>query len=164
MSGALLKTDIDAPMPGAALCRKRTDWTEERVTILRDFFEAGWSHELMAQALGVSKGAISGKIDRLMEAEPERWRRSATIVSLTPDRSAITARAEERRAAAAMAKAVEESVVGIPMFALEPRMCRWPTAYTTEQTFCGEERAAPSSYCECHQARSTVRGAAGAVR
>ena len=159
MSGALLKSDLAAPVAsdGAVPCRVRTVWTEERVTALGDLFEAGWSHELMAQAFGVSKGAISGKLDRLVEADPEKWTRSATIISLTPDRTAAAAKTEERRAQAAMAKALEESVVGVALLDLEPHMCRWPLALTAEQTFCGGERAPPSSYCAEHHARSAAR-------
>lgn len=158
MSGALLKSEIAAH--GAAPCRKRTDWTEERVTALGDLFEAGWSHELMGQALGLSKGAISAKLDRLAEAEPKKWTRSATIISVRPDRSASAsaAKAEERRAQVAMAKAIEESIVGVTLLDLEPHHCRWPMAYTTEQTFCGDDRALPSWYCGDHQTRSVLCG------
>jgi hypothetical protein len=158
MAGALLKSAIATPVAndGAAPCRKRTDWTPERLTILADFFEAGWSHELMGQALGVSKGAISGKLDRLAEIDPKKWTRSATIITLKPDRSASAARAEERRAQAAMAKAIEESVVGVGLLQLGALMCRWPMAYTTEQTFCGADQTARSSYCHDHEARSRV--------
>lgn len=157
--GALLKSDLAAPVvrDGAAPCRKRTDWTEERITALGDLFEAGWSHELIAQAFGMSKGAISAKLDRLAEADPKKWTRSATIISLKPDRSAMAAKAEERRAQAAMVRAIEESVVGVGLLQLGALMCRWPMAYTTEQTFCGEERAASGSYCLVHQARSVAR-------
>lgn len=137
--------------------RKRTDWTPERLTILADFFEAGWSHELMAQALGVSKGAISGKLDRLAEADPKRWTRSATVIAIRPDRSGIAAKAEGRRALATVTKAVEESVVGVALLGLEPQHCRWPVAYTTEQTFCGAVRHEGSSYCGDHSMRSTAR-------
>jgi hypothetical protein len=163
MSGALLKSEIAAPAAndGGAPVRRRTDWTEERLTILADFFEAGWSHELIAQALGVSKGAISGKLDRLAEADPKKWTRSATIISIRPDRTAAAAKTEERRAQAALAKALEGSVVGVTMLDLEPHMCRWPMAYTTEQTFCGDGRALPSSYCRDH-ARAGVLPSASA--
>jgi hypothetical protein len=156
MSGALLKSDLAGPVAndGAAPCRKRTDWTPERLTILADFFEAGWSHELMGQALGVSKGAISGKLDRLVEADPKKWTRSATIHSIRPDRSGMAAKAEERRAQAAMAKAIEQSVVGVSLLDLEPGMCRWPVAFTDVQTFCGTERAQPGWYCRAHALRS----------
>lgn len=159
MSGALLKSGISLPTANdvVAPVRRRTDWTEERLTILADFFEAGWSHELMGQALGVSKGAISGKLDRLAEADPKKWTRSATIHAIRPDRSASAAKAEERRARAAMVKAVEESVFGLTLLALEVHMCRWPLGYTTEQTFCGGDQVARSSYCGEHEARSRVR-------
>lgn len=140
------------------LRRRRTDWCEERVAVLHDLFEMGLSHELMARALGVGKGSVSAKIDRLMEADPERWRRSATIHSIRPDRSASGAKAEERRAQAAMAKAIEESVVGVTMLDLETCMCRWPMAFTTEQTFCGAEQVAGSSYCGDHHGRSRPSG------
>jgi len=141
----------------APAARRRTDWTEERITALGDLFEAGWSHELIAQAFGMSKGAISAKLDRLAEADPKKWTRSATIISLKPDRSGMAAKAEERRAQAAMVKAIEESVVGVGLLELEPCMCRWPMAYTTEQTFCGDDRAPSSSYCADHLARSVTR-------
>jgi hypothetical protein len=155
----LLKSEITAPVAadGAVPRRVRTDWTPERITELGDLFEAGWSHELMAQALGLSKGAISAKLDRLAEADPKRWRRPATIVSLTPDRSAISAKAEERRAQAAMAKVIEESVEGVTLLQLDTHMCRWPLAYTIEQTFCGVLQADGSSYCGEHDARSRLR-------
>lgn len=146
--------------PETAITRKRTDWTEERITALGDLFEAGWSHELMGQALGLSKGSISAKLDRLAEADPKKWTRSATIHSIRPDRSALAAKAEERRAHAASAKALEESVVGVTLLALEPCMCRWPLAYTTEQTFCAADRVGRSSYCCEHDTRSRVRGGA----
>ena len=55
-----------------------------------------------------------------------------------------------------MAKAIEESVVGVTLLDLEPHMCRWPLAYTTEQTFCGGERALPSWYCYDHKTRSVA--------
>jgi hypothetical protein len=159
VSGALLKSEIAAPVApdGAVPRRVRTDWTPERITELGDLFEAGWSHELMAQALGLSKGAISAKLDRLAEADPKRWRRSATIVSLTLDRSAISAKAEERRAHTAMAKAIEESVVGVTMLDLEPNQCRWTMAYTDQHTFCGCRKIDGSSYCGEHDARSRMR-------
>lgn len=158
MSGAALK--IQCELADHAPRRRRTDWTEERLTILADFFEAGWSHELMAQALGVSKGAISGKLDRLAEADPKKWTRSATVIAIRPDRSANAARAEERRAQLAMTQAIEESVVGVTLLDLEPHQCRWPMAYTTEQTFCGAEKVAGSSYCSDHHDRSRIQGRA----
>ena len=157
MSAALLKSDIDAPLSDAAPCRVRTHWSGERVTALGDLFEAGWSHELMGQALGLSKGAISAKLDRLMDADPKRWCRTATIVALKPDRSASAAKAEERRAQAAKARAVEGGMRGRFLTQLTPHDCRWPLAFVGEQTFCAAERALPSSYCSEHEARSRVR-------
>lgn len=48
--------------------RKLSCWTPERLLLLGKLFYAGLSHELIAQAVGVSKGAISGKLDRLAGA------------------------------------------------------------------------------------------------
>lgn len=138
---------------GNAPRRTRTAWTEERVTLLGRLFDANLSHELIAQALGTSKGAVSGKLDRLVEADPERWTRSATIIGLKPDRGAGTAKPVERRAPIA----TEAPTSGVTLLELGPHMCRWPLAFTTEQTFCGGERALPSSYCATHRARSVTR-------
>jgi len=153
MSGVLRKPDIDAPVAGAAPCRTRTAWTEERVRVLGKLFDDGMSHELMAQALGTSKGAVSGKLDRLVEGDPERWTRSATIIGMKPDRSAGTAKPFERRAPLA----TEAPSIGVTLLELGRRMCRWPLAYTTEQTFCARACADRSSYCADHKATSVGR-------
>jgi hypothetical protein len=144
----------------AAPVRRRTDWTEERIIALGDLFEAGWSHELMGQALGLSKGAISAKLDRLADADPQKWFRSATIHSIRPGRAGAAAKAKARRAEAAMIRAIEESVVGVDLLDLEPSMCRWPMAFTDQQTFCGAERTPSSCYCSAHQARSRMKARA----
>ena len=163
MSGALVQSNdgLAATQP-----RKRSEWCDERVAVLRDFFDLGMSHELIAQALGTTKGAISAKLDRLMDADPATWRRSATVISLKPDRSAIAAKADQRRADAAMRNALEQSTVGVTLLDLEARMCRWPLGMSVgEQTFCGAQAGA-GSYCQSHAARSRVRPAVstGATR
>lgn len=89
---------------------------------------------------------MSAKLARLAEADPGNWTRSATIIALRPDRSAAVSKV----------KAPEQSVVGVALLCLDPHMCRWPMAYSTEQTFCGDERARPSSYCGDHEARSRL--------
>ena len=137
--------------------RARAEWPTQRLIALAGAFDAGLSHELIAQALGLSKGAVSGKLDRLAALDPARWTRSATIIALKPDRSASAAKAEERRAQSAMARAIEESVVGVIMLDLEPHQCRWPMAFADEWTFCGCRKIDGSSYCSEHDARARIK-------
>lgn len=55
------------------MIRRRSEWPPERLDRLRELFDAGWSHLLIANAMGVSKGVISAKLDRL------GWTRDATV-------------------------------------------------------------------------------------
>lgn len=124
--------------------RSRTSWSPDRIAALRRFFDEGLSHELMAQRLNTTKGAVSAKIDRL------EWVRTATIISLKP----------ERRAHVAMAKDLANTT-GCTLANMTDHQCRWPLALLGEQTFCGAKRAAPSWYCQPHEARSRVRSNVG---
>ncbi len=47
-------------------------WTEQRITRLTFLVSEGWSYSQMGSDIGVTRGAISGKIDRLGLSRPAR--------------------------------------------------------------------------------------------
>jgi len=137
-------------MTAPAETRRRSDWPEARVATMRSLFDEGLSHELIARKMGVSKGTVSAKIDRL------GWVRSATIVALRPDRTATIALAEARRARLSAERQAEEVTIGFTLLELPDWACRWPLGLSMGQrTFCGCPRGEGlKSYCQTHERRS----------
>ncbi|MBX3480014.1 MAG: hypothetical protein KF842_06415 [Caulobacter sp.] len=134
-------TTADAARAPASLPvhrRQRAEWPPERLDQLRQLFEAGLSHALIAGRMGVGKGPISAKIARL------GWRRgetSTTVVRAAPAPLIVDPQRMKR------------------LERLGPSDCHWPTTEDVEgvQLFCGMRRPDGQSYCSSHQARAHRR-------
>lgn len=147
--------------PEAWPLHSRAEWTAERLAALRRLFVDGLSHELIAQAIGLSKGAISGKLDRLAEHDPTTWSRTATIVWIRRDRATVASELRRRRKEAREAREAEARAVGVGLLDLGAHHCRWPLAFTDQWTFCGRKAGCGHTYCGEHERRSRVPGTRG---
>jgi GcrA cell cycle regulator len=135
-------------------------WTDERIEILKQHFEAGLSCREIAADIGVSRNAVIGKLARL---------------NLTRGRSADERRLQDRRTSLPRAKTVprlqyemlatiygeaDEPVVTGPIDAanrcslmeLAENRCRWPISTPGADDFCFCGNAAPDGqpYCTGH--------------
>lgn len=161
-------------------------WTQARVDALKKLFWAGHSASQIAKALGgVSRSAVSGKIDRL-----GLNRARETTVALPPRRAAVarkpsvprieppevgavrgsvplSTRPVKRAAIPRDRKAVfvaPEGAETIALDDLERCHCRWPFGdeKAAPLRYCGRRKAPGSSYCPDHDALSRPEADAGA--
>jgi len=123
--------------PPSAAIRAHAAWPPERLTRLRDLFDEGLSHQLIAARMGVGKGVVSAKIARL------GWRRGETVRTLREPPPVVAFDPGRMRR-------LED---------LGRRDCRWPTLFDAAgvQLFCGCPTAPRMTYCGAHQVRAHRR-------
>jgi hypothetical protein len=136
-------------------------WTDERVATLKRMREDGYTFDVIAERLGCTRNAISGKVDRLGLARPPR-----------KERIAEADKRRERRARAKLVS-VEPGPVVLPILSQpEPKQeasgtvsfaelrehhCRWIlNDDMSNPVFCGEQKSG-RSYCEAHRLLAYVR-------
>jgi GcrA cell cycle regulator len=138
-------------------------WTQERVLKLRAYVTAGLTCSQIADATGVSRNAVIGKIHRLgietgrkpaalagaMRTAPARPRERQTRIARIL--RAIDVRTEPSRIATGAMPAVE-SAQRCSLLDLTGDRCRWPLSDPGKEdfAFCGNDAVAGLSYCAGH--------------
>lgn len=131
-------------------------WTEEKVSVLRQYWGSGKSASEIAEIIGgMSRNAVIGKAHRLGlagQTSPikEKKAKSKPAAVLT----APTAPAAPRvRPPATTAKVIELLPGGgATILALTERMCRWPHGDPKKPgfRFCGKSATPGAPYCSEH--------------
>jgi hypothetical protein len=102
-------------------------WTDERVATLKRMREDGYTFDVIAERLGCTRNAISGKVDRLGLARPPRKERIA------------------------------EALGTVSFAELREHHCRWIlNDDMSNPVFCGAQKSG-RSYCAAHGLRAYVR-------
>jgi len=106
------------------------DWPDAKIVQLRLLFTAGLTHQLIAETMGIGKGAVSAKIGRL------GW-----------------TRIENRPPQPKRAKPLIDARKAVRIEALGPDDCRWPLTQDRDAVwlFCG---APGKPYCAGHDRRA----------
>ncbi|HZP68571.1 MAG TPA: GcrA family cell cycle regulator [Pseudolabrys sp.] len=142
----------------------RETWTAERIAQLRSGVSAGLTCAQIADAIGVSRNAVIGKLNRLglsrgrSPAAP-RPRNGGSL-----RRPQVLTQRLMLKAIFASAPVADDVVSAEPcsLLNLAPRKCRWPIggAAAAGFTFCGNATVDGMSYCAGH-ARMAYRGSSG---
>ena len=133
-------------------------WTNERIELLKQHFEAGLSCREIAADIGVSRNAVIGKLSRL------NLTRGRTVDDRkVQDRPARAPRAVPRLQYAMLAtiygEAAEPVAAGpideanrCSLLELSENRCRWPisTPGAEDFCFCGNSAPAGQPYCTGH--------------
>ena len=164
------RTDLERRMAdicnlGPLQCLFFTDssptWTDERIELLKQHFEAGLSCREIAADIGVSRNAVIGKLSRL------NLTRGRTIDERKLERQDLALRARESRAAAAIRNARHDlrreptrrwstgpidEANRCSLLELAENRCRWPisTPGADDFCFCGNSAPDGQSYCAGH--------------
>ncbi|MHB0768154.1 GcrA family cell cycle regulator [Bradyrhizobium sp. 5.13L] len=134
-------------------------WTDERIELLKQHFEAGLSCREIAADIGVSRNAVIGKLSRL-----NLTRGRKVDESKVQDRSSARARRAVPRLQYAMlatiyGEADAPAVAGpieeanrCSLLELSENHCRWPISTPGEDDFCFCGNTAPDGqpYCAGH--------------
>lgn len=100
-------------------------WTEERETQLRELRDQGFTFKQVATKLGMTRGAVAGRVRDLRLSVPE--------FSIERPPTPLPMR----------------QVASVTLFDLEPHHCRWPVS-DAPYMFCGDTKIDGSSYCRHH--------------
>lgn len=136
-----------------------SDWSDERVLKLREFWDRGLSTTVIGARLGVSKGAVCGKVNRL--GLSRGIARSGKAKSQKVKENAKPMRREEcsepRRHDdyRSPPEDLPRPEVQLLTADLEDHHCRYPYGDPKGEdfTFCGRERIPLLAYCEAHARR-----------
>jgi len=121
------------------------EWTDERLAALREMWSAGVSGPKIAEALGVSRGSVAGKIHRLKNATSH----SGTVNTKKRVKPAV------RRKMAHACASPDEPANPKTLLELGPDDCRWPEGDPRSPAFrfCGR-RTVCRPYCQQHAKRA----------
>lgn len=135
-------------------------WTDDRLALLKEGFDAGLSCRDIAATLGLSRNAVIGKLSRLALTRDRPPGAPRDQDAPKPRRARVFGPPRLVRAlrAAPPADALDDAC-GCSFMDLAPDQCRWPLA-TTELRFCGGLRSEGLSYCPGH-ARLAYRAGSG---
>jgi GcrA cell cycle regulator len=139
------------------------DWTEERIENLKGLFASGQTAAEIADRLGLSRGSVAGKLDRLgivrgfikkkkvkAPAGPNKL-----ALGIGPQIQAIN---RGPHLVAAPLKVVHDADDVRPrhigLSELTQNTCRWPYGDEAPFTFCGCQPIPRSPYCFHHDQRS----------
>lgn len=131
-------------------------WTEEKVSILRQYWGSGKSASGIAEIIGgMSRNAVIGKAHRLGlagQTSPikEKKAKAKPTAVLTPPSAPAVRRA---RVPVTTANVIElQSGGGTTILALTERMCRWPHGDPKKPgfRFCGKSSTPGAPYCAEH--------------
>jgi GcrA cell cycle regulator len=117
-------------------------WTPDRVELLKSMWTSGHSAGQIARALkGVSRGAVTGKLDRLglkrgggrpaRQLIPPKFKRERNFHLRSVSFTALVP-------------------LNVGVMDLKDGMCRWPTSETRPHKFCGHTTAEGKPYCAEH--------------
>lgn len=144
------------------------EWTDDRVAALKKMHTDGEVVPQIAQMLGLTPGAVSGKLFRLGLCTPrnEQWGKGRakriqprrTLEQLSTGKAKRMAAAADLRAMFACVEIVdlppEESAVAVNHKKLTDKICHWPLGDPRDLDalrFCGEKTG--DSYFEVYCAR-----------
>ena len=129
------------------------DWTPERIEILKDLWNKGFSGTQIACELGnVSRNAVIGKVHRLGlggRKTPSRPRSKKQVAQLAAARGAVkrTSKPKPKPKPRQMPPRPSNT---IPLEDLNDSVCRWPIGDGPPYAFCGCKVKPGSSYCPEH--------------
>ncbi len=136
-------------------------WTDERIELLRQHFEAGLSCREIAADIGVSRNAVIGKLSRLNLTRGRTLDdRKGHDRGLAPPRARRVVPRLQYEMLATIYGETDAPVVTGPiddanrcsLLELSENRCRWPISTPGEDDFCFCGNAAPDgqSYCTGH--------------
>lgn len=134
-------------------------WTDERIELLKQHFEAGLSCREIAADIGVSRNAVIGKLSRLnltrgrtVDERKVQDRSSARATRAVPRlQYAMLATIYGEADAPVIAGPIEEAN-RCSLLELSENRCRWPISTPGEDDFCFCGNTAPDGqpYCAGH--------------
>ena len=146
-----------------------SNWPVEREDTLRRLWvDEGRTSGYIAEAMGLTRNAVIGKVVRMKLPKHDRPTAVSHGRRRRPDGMSFTR-------APFKAKLLPESLPGdmrrlrgeawkpldgagpVPLIALDKGMCKWPVTEDAPFLFCGHA-AGEHSYCEIHQALAFGRG------
>jgi GcrA cell cycle regulator len=132
-------------------------WTSERVELLKTHFAAGLSCREIADAIGVSRNAVIGKLSRLNLTREQKPRRAPPSDGTTRKRARSVPRLQYQilknlYAEAPPAEETIESEHRCSLLELSKEKCRWPisTPGLADFSFCGNRPLDGLPYCAGH--------------
>jgi GcrA cell cycle regulator len=136
-----------------------TTWTQERIALLKDRINAGFSCGQIARELGVSRNAVIGKANRLglsrfRSAIPGRLKQTGTRRNARPmtatQRSIL--RALWAKPQLGFAEVPGDGAKACSLLDLQRWHCRWPVGDPTSENFgfCGNRSVPGLPYCPAH--------------
>lgn len=134
-------------------------WTDERIELLKQHFEAGLSCREIAADIGVSRNAVIGKLSRLNLTRGRTADERKLERSLAPRAARTVPRLQYAMLATIYGETDAPVVTGpideanrCSLLDLAANRCRWPISTPGEQDFCFCGNAAPDgqSYCSGH--------------
>ena len=134
-------------------------WTDERIELLKQHFEAGLSCREIAADIGVSRNAVIGKLSRLNLTRSRAVEDRRLERSLAPARPRAVPRLQYEMLATIYGEASEPAIDRpiddanrCSLLELGENHCRWPISTPGADDFCFCGNAAPDgqSYCAGH--------------
>jgi GcrA cell cycle regulator len=136
-------------------------WTEERLELLKNRFEAGLSCREIADDIGVSRNAVIGKLSRLnLTREKSGDARRATRKEATKGRRAKAVPRQQYQMLKALYGEQHAAIDDEPihnghrcsLLELSEQRCRWPisTPGAADFCFCGNTPVEGLPYCAGH--------------
>jgi GcrA cell cycle regulator len=135
-------------------------WTDERIELLKQHFEAGLSCREIAADIGVSRNAVIGKLSRLNLTRSRAVEDRRLERSLAPARAPRAVPRLQYEMLATIYGETGAPVVAGPiddanrcsLLELSENRCRWPisTPGADDFCFCGNSAADGQSYCAGH--------------
>jgi GcrA cell cycle regulator len=135
----------------------QTTWTTERIALLKNRIEAGFSRTQIAREIGVSRNAVIGKANRLglsrAQGPVRQLDRSTAKIArprkATQHRILRALRANPRLA---FAEVPGDCPNRCSLFELQQWHCRWPISDpgTEDFGFCGNNPVKGLPYCAAH--------------
>jgi hypothetical protein len=143
---------------------RRRQWTPERIAEVRLLWDAGLTLTAIGERLGISRGAVSGVVDRhgfTRRAEPERireWKARGRVRVQKSEDQRIRRPRPSPRPSLSDHLISDHLIPGVTLMELRPQHCRWPVGEASGalQRFCGQEVVGGSVYCAGHSARAFV--------
>jgi GcrA cell cycle regulator len=153
---SVIEPEFSSPKPAAKAAKPSAKtWTDDRLALLKEGFDAGLTCREIADSLGLSRNAVIGKLSRLAltRDRPEGAPREKSDAA-KPRRARLFGPPRLVRALRAAPQPQDGEPIhqanGCSFMELTAEQCRWPLTTPTELRFCGNPRAEGLSYCPGH--------------